>query len=152
MGKQISRRAIVGPAFEGDPGKFVDVTITSAQLLALNATPQTVLGAPGASKAIIPLGFLVHKPAGTAYGGIAAGEDLSLKYTDASGAELAQMEATGFLDQATAQTRWAFPVTANLTPVANAAIVLHLLVGEIITGTSPLKVRFFYRIIPTVLA
>lgn len=131
--------------------KYVDVTITSAQLLALNATPQTVLAAPGAAKAIIPVGVIAYKAAGTAYAGIASGEDLSFKYTNSSGAEIAQMETTGFLDQTTAQTRFAYPNTVNVTPVANAAIVVMLLTGEITTGDSDLKLRFFYRVIPTVL-
>jgi len=131
-------------------------TITSAQLLALNATPQTIVAAPGANFATIFLGALVHKPAGTAYGGIAIGEDLSIKYTGAAGLELSQCETTGFLDSASAQTRWMRPYTAaslinDITPVANAVLVLHLLVGEITTGTSPLVVRTYYRVVPTVL-
>src|SRR6185369_2968707 len=86
--------------------KYVDVTVTSAQLLALNATPQTAIAAPGANKAIIPVGIIAYKAAGAAYAGIASGEDLSFKYTNSSGAEIAQMETTGFLDQTTAQTRF----------------------------------------------
>lgn len=131
-------------------------TITSAQLLALNATPQTIVTAPGANKAVIFEGAMIHKPAGTAYAGIAAGEDLSFKYTGAGGIEVGQVETTGFLDQATAQTRWARPHHGasgpnDITPVANAPLVLHLLVGEITTGDSNLVLRIFYRILPTVL-
>lgn len=137
----------------------VDVTITSAELLALNATPKPVVAAPGANKAIVLEGAVVHKPAGTAYAGIAVDEDLSFKYTDGSGAEVAVVETTGFLDQATAQTRYAVPhatdgagVASDITPVANAALVLHLLVGEITTGDSDLLLRLYYRVIPTVLS
>lgn len=135
---------------------FVDVTITSAQLLALFATPQTLVAAPGAGLALVFNGAVIHKPAGTAYAGVAAGEDLSIKYTDASGAEVAQCEATGFLDQATAQTRFVRPQTAAsgnsaITPVANAPLVLHMLAGEITTGTSDLNIRVYYRVVPTVL-
>src|SRR5688572_20996969 len=104
--------------------------ITSAQLLALFTTPQTVVAAPGAGLAIIPSKVVIHKPAGTAYAGIAAGEDLVLKYTNASGAQCSSViEATGFLDQTTAQTRVArFPgstgsTAGDVTPVANAAVV-----------------------------
>jgi hypothetical protein len=135
---------------------YADVTITSAQLLALNATPISIIAAPGAGKAIIPLGVIAYKAAGTAYSGIAAGEDLVLKYTNASGAECSpQIETTGFLDQTTAQTRFVAGIgtslTTNITPVANAAIVAHLLVGEITTGDSDLKLRVFYKVIPTTL-
>jgi hypothetical protein len=129
-----------------------DVTISSAQLLALNATPQTLVPAPGAGRALIFMGAQLHLPAGTAYGGIAAGEDLSFKYTNAAGAAVAQVEATGFLDQATAQSRYVHPAAAaDINPVANAPLVLHMLTGEITTGTSPLKVRVFTRTVDLVL-
>lgn len=124
--------------------------ISSAQLLALNATPQTIIPAPGVGKAAIFQGMMLQKPAGVAYGGIAAGEDLSVKYTDAAGLELAQCETTGFLDQATNQIRYVRPQTAasgnsSFTPVENAALVLHLLSGEITTGDQPLnyEVRYY---------
>ena len=133
-------------------------TITSAQLLALNATPQSVVPAAGAGLAIIPKRVAIYKASGTAYGGIAAGEDLVLKYTDGSGAQCSSViETTGFLDQTTAQTRYAGSIgststtAADITPVANAAVVLHLLVGEITTGDSDLVVWTWYDVIPTVL-
>jgi hypothetical protein len=137
--------------------RHADVTITPAQLLALNATPQTIVAAPGAGLFLAFERALLHKPAGTAYSGIASGEDLSIKYTDASGLELSQIETTGFLDQATAQTRWASRHTAasaanQITPVENAPLVLHLLTGEITTGNSNLLLRVFFRVVPFTLA
>lgn len=130
-----------------------DVVVSSAELLALNATPKTLVPAPGASFALVFEGATIHKPAGTAYGGIAAGEDLSVKYTNGAGTEVAQCEATGFLDQATAQTRYVRPHNAasaisSISPTVNAPLVLHMLVGEITTGDSALHVRVHYRIVP----
>jgi hypothetical protein len=132
-------------------------TVTSAQLLALNATPQTIITAPPAGFALIPTRMLIHKPAGVAYAGIAVGEDLVLKYTNGSGAQITGViETTGFLDQATAQTRVVgMPgstgsTASDYTPVSAAAAVLHLLTGEIITGDQPLYVRVWYDIVPTV--
>lgn len=127
--------------------------VTSAQLLAMFATPVSVIPSPGAGLAIVLESGTIHKPAGTAYGGIAVGEDLTFKYTDQAGLEVAQIETTGFLDQATAQTRTfktfgAASLISSITPVANAAIVIALLAGEIITGTSALHVRLNYRIVP----
>lgn len=135
----------------------VNKTITSAQLLALNATPIQVVAAPGANKAIIVEDVIATKAAGTAYDGIAAGEDLALRYTDGSGTILASIEATGFLDQTTAQCRIAskvvpgIAITTNLTPTANAALVAHMATGEIATGDSDLKLRVRYRVVDTVL-
>lgn len=129
-------------------------TITAAQVLALNATPQTVVAAPDSGFAVVVNRVRVHKTAGTAYAGIAVGEDLVLKYTNASGAQACGViEATGFLDQTTAQTRVAgFPGSTSTTagdvaPVSGAAVVMHMLTGEITTGDSPLYVVVDYDII-----
>ena len=136
---------------------FRDVTITSAQLLALFATPQPIVPAPGVGFANILDGIVAYKPAGVAYAGVAGGEDLSVKYTDGSGTELLEIETTGFLDQTTAQTRIGYPFRAasgisSVTPTANAALVMQILTGEITTGDSDLKLRVYYRILPTILA
>ena len=133
-------------------GLVTIVDITSAQLLALNATPVTLMAAPGAGLAIVIDRVEAYKAAGTAYDGIASGEDLTLKYTDASGAVCATIETTGFLDQATAQLRAYRALTTELVPVANAAIVAHLLTGEIATGDSDVSLRITYRVIPTTFA
>lgn len=133
-----------------------ETVVTSAQVLALNATAIAVVPAPGVNKAIVPQLVAIRKPAGTAYAGVAAGEDLVLKYTDASGAQCSgAIETTGFLDQTTEELRiTGFVGSTGVTPgsvepVANAAVVLHLLVGEITTGDSNLIVRVEYKIIPT---
>jgi hypothetical protein len=127
----------------------LDAALTSAQILALNATPIQVIAAPGANKAIVLLeaeAYLAYNSA--AYAGIAAGEDLALRYTDGSGTILGTFETTGFLDQTSSQIRRI--LGAALTPVANAPLIAHMTAGEIITGNSPLKLRIRYRIIDTV--
>lgn len=133
--------------------RYVDVTVTTGQLLALNATPKTLVAAPGAGKLLMfhrALLFLDYNSA--AYDGIAAGEDLSFKYTNGSGAQVASVEATGFLDATADALRIAQPDVAAPTPVANAALVLHMLTGEIATGNSPLIVRTFYSVLPSTLS
>jgi hypothetical protein len=134
---------------------FVDVVVSSAELLALFATPKTIVAAPAAGLMNVFEGIVISKPAGTAYGGVAAGEDLAVGYT-AITTPLATVETTGFLDQSTVQTRYAPKYAAasgvnSITPAA-AAIVLGLQSGEIITGTSPLNCRVYYRVIPSVIA
>ena len=127
------------------------VAVTSAQVLALNGTPVELVPAPAAGYAHVVKDVIVHKPAGTAYAGIAAGEDLVLKYTNGSGAQACGViETTGFLDQTTAQTRTVgrpgstSTTAADVNPVSAAAIVAHLLVGEITTGDSPLYISVTY--------
>jgi hypothetical protein len=139
-------------------GAIKKTTITSAQLLALNATPQIIVPAPGAGLAVLVNRVMLSKAAGTAYAGIAVGEDLVAKYTNGAGAQVSSViETTGFLDQATAQSRYVGPpgavttAAADVAPVANAAVVMHLLVGEITTGNSDLLVWVDYDIMPTVL-
>jgi len=130
----------------------VDVTIPTAEVLALNTTPKTIAPAPGAGFANVPTGMLLFLDYETvAYDGIAEGEDLSLKYTNAAGAEVMQVEATGFLDASADAVRFARVPTTLVTPVANAALVLHMLTGNIATGDSDLKVRLFYKVVPTTL-
>lgn len=125
-----------------------DLTITSAQLLALNATPITFLAAQGANTIIVPQMLIAQHAGGTAYAGIAAGEDIQLKYTNASGAAAFPiLETTGFLDQTTAQRRIVGGDATNITPVVNAALVVHLLTGEITTGNFPLDLRLFYSVV-----
>jgi hypothetical protein len=128
--------------------KVRKVVVPTASVLALNATPYTLVPAPGAGKMLVFKSMTVHKPAGTAYAGIAVGEDLAVKYTDASGAQVnTSLETTGFLDQTTAQTRITRPIVTEYTPVVNAALVLHLLVGEITTGDSDLICTVDYDIV-----
>ena len=129
-----------------------DVTITEAELKALNATPKTLLGAPGAGKASILHSvelFLDYET--TDYDGIAPGEDLSVLYETAG--EIGRIEATGFLD-ASADARRFLKVhdSGAYAPSAcplgvNEAVQMQMLVDEIATGDSPLKVRVRYRTI-----
>ena len=133
----------------------VDVVVSSAELLALNATPKEIVAAPGAGLAIVPaspIAAVLHLDFNAAaYNGIAAGEDLSFKYTDGSGTQLFTVEATGFLDATEDAVAYAADPTL-VTPEADVPVVLQMLAGEIATGDSPLRVRFYYHIVPTALA
>lgn len=132
------------------------VTIATAAVKTLNATPVELVPAPGAGYANVLIGalaFLDYNSA--AYDGIAAGEDLAIKYTNGSGQQVAAFEATGFLDQTADQIRYVDATvqttTAGQTIVENAALVAHMLTGEIATGNSPVKIRCYYRVVPTTL-
>lgn len=132
-------------------GFRADVTLTAAQVKTLNATPFQLVAPPGANKALILLGANLYMPyATTPYNLIAVGDDLAIKYTGSAGLQVAQVEATGLFDQTASQQRWVYPVTtADIKPVANAPLMLHMLNSEIAAGDSPLKVRTYYRIIDT---
>lgn len=125
-----------------------DVLISSAQVLALNATPVIAVPAPGAGNYLEFLGaqlFLDYNSAAYVAG---AGEDLVFKYTDDSGAAVSNaLDGSLFTGTADALAN-AYPLNAAASTLAtaeNAPIVLHLLVGEWATGDSPIKVRTFFR-------
>lgn len=124
-----------------------DVTISSAELLALHATPKELVAAPGAGKAIILIDAQLHLDYNAAaYAGIAAGENLEIRYTDGSGQLVATIESDGLLDATADEYRHVLPQSAAASePVSNAALIMCLASGEVITGDSPLKVRVRYR-------
>lgn len=134
--------------------QFVDVTIPTASILTLNATPFTLVAAPGVGKVLIFEGAIcTMKYNSAAYAGIAAGEDLAIKYTGAAGLEVGEIETTGFLDQTADQMRYCRPHNAasaisSIVAVANVPLVAHMLSGEITTGNSDLKLRVFHRVLP----
>lgn len=124
------------------------ITITTGQLLALFTTPISIVPAPAAGYAIVPVSatlFLDY--AGVAYDGIAGNEDLVFRYTDASGAIAGTIEATGFLD-ASADAHRVVTFASLAVPTPAAALMLHMTTGNIATGTSPLKLKLNYRRVP----
>ncbi len=142
---QIKLLAALGAAASPDIAATTVVTVSSAELLALNATPKTLVAAPGAGIANVPEFLELFYDYGTAaYAGIAAGEDFTVKYTNGSGAVLGTIDATGFIDQTTNQSRF-LRFSSEITPVANAALVLHMASGEVITGDGIVKAKLHYR-------
>ena len=133
----------------GDAGAQIEtavITVTTAEILALHTTAKTLIAAPGAGIAIIPLSaslFLDYATA--AYAAIAAGDDLELRYTTGAGGLLGTIETTGFLDQTADQHR-EYIASGTVTPTANAPLVLAL-AGAITTGDSPLKLVVRYRLL-----
>lgn len=137
--------------------KCDDVTVSTAEILALNATPKTLVAAPGAGKFIaVNKIFLHYDYNSVAYNGVAAGEDLAVKYNTSAGVEILQVETTGFITATADEVRIAYPLASGAAtivyePVANAPVVLHMLSGEVATGNSPVKVRTCYNILPSTL-
>jgi hypothetical protein len=121
--------------------------ITSAQLLALYTTPITVIPAPGAGLTNVLKSIKFSLEAGTAYDGIAAGENIAISYTNASGQLLMTVETDGFLTLAAGAKTINLPVTNPLLLTSNAAIVIHMLVGNVATGTGDLTLECEYDIV-----
>lgn len=128
--------------------KSQDTIIATAAVLALFTTPIQVLPAPATGVYIEFLGAYVFLDyAGTAYAAD-AGEDLCIKYTDASG-DIVSTSIDGEEFEATADALFQMtpvPTAPNIvTHLSATALVAHVLVGNWVTGTSPLKIRVLYR-------
>lgn len=126
-------------------------TINNAAVRTLNATPVSIISAPGAGKAIVDVRVNVKYVYNTAaFDSVGSSDDLEFRYTDGSGTKVANdIETTGFLDQTSDQYRMSGPVLTSSTPVANAAVVARIATGEVYSaaGGGSLVVQAFYRIV-----
>jgi len=132
-------------------------TFTAAQIDSANGTPLEVLPAPGTLFFNIVNRVVVSKAAGTAFGGIAAGEDLTFLYAGGSVQAVADVETTGFLDATTDEIRIVRAIAAasgtgsiDATDILATAVEMSLLVGDITLG-SEVIVDVYYERFPSVL-
>ena len=129
-----------------EPLRLAVRTLTAAELLALHTTPIELVAAPGGNR-YLQVDFVVsHKAAGVAYTGIGANDDLEIRYTNASGTELVDVETLGFLDQGPPETRFsAAGRGAEIEPTLNAPLVV-VLGGAITVGNCELELKVYYRV------
>jgi hypothetical protein len=119
----------------GSPGTQVSVTpLTSANILALNATPITLVPAPGTGKCTF-VNRIAMKMVTTATG-YANGGALEFRYTNASGTKVTADIAAAVV---TAGAGTSFTsvggIEASLTGVTNAVICVSNATAPYITGT-----------------
>lgn len=118
--------------------------LTTAQVLALNTTPITLVAAPGAG-----YGIVVHRITGSVdYNSAAYATNVTLefRYTDGSGTKVtadqgALIDATADKIVTTAGIEAATVVTAN------AAVVVRTATGNPATGNSPVAFDVDYTIV-----
>lgn len=109
--------------------QWEDVTLTSAEVKALRATPIELVAAPGAGNAIMFLGGQLKLNYGGSNGFTETADNLAIKYTDGSGVAVSDtIEMTGFIDQTADTITNAIPVKDAIvaaTGCENQALVLH---------------------------
>ena len=140
--------SLYGDLFEvangNEAAQVEKVEVTSAELLASNTTPVTLLSAPGAGKYLVVdsiTGFVDFNSA--AYD---TNTTLEFRYTDESGAKVATDSAV--LLPSTADTVVNVGgVEAEVTAVANAPVVLATATGDPANGDSPMTFFVKYRVV-----
>lgn len=147
---QIAANTIVPADVETDFLQYADVQLTNAQVLALNATPITVIAAPGAGRSIV-----IHRMYGvmaspvTAYTN-AGGGDLVLEYADGTDILTHTPGATWLLQIGTVGAHLE-PVNTILLVVANSAVRLFKATAEFGAGAAAntFSVRVWYSVVDT---
>lgn len=126
--------------------QYAEVSITAAEMLALRATPKTLVAAPGAGYVLEFLGATFIYDYTAAF--TESSDDIVVRYTDGSGAIASTtLDATNLLDATSDQLRTLKPITTDLTPVANSPLVLHNSGNGEWGGTgSPCRVKVAYRV------
>jgi hypothetical protein len=117
--------------------------VTSVDVLALNATPRTLLGAPGVGKSYEIKRAKLKLDFNTTPYTVGASNDLSIEY-ETSG-QVLQVETTGFMDQSQDESRNV--KNTNSLIAENEAVILTVLTGELTGGDSPLEVDLKYKIV-----
>lgn len=124
------------------------ITVTSAELLAINATPKQLVPAPGAGKVIkfVDAVFILnYNSAAYANNGI-----LGVYETNAAGQVRSSTVLLADFLAKTADTIQYVPALSTDHPMtANKPLVLTQATGESITGDSPVDVIIAYSILDT---
>ncbi len=142
----------LGTAGGSDRVRYTETVLTSAQVKALNATPITLVAAPGADLAIVPLEIALVMNYGGSNAFTESADDLSLAYATGP-AEILEIESTGLIGETNDEARFiTIQHAETFVPVENDAVVITNLDDEIAgnaANDNTLTVRLYYRVVPT---
>ncbi len=131
--------------------RTAEVTLTSAQIKALKATPIEIVAAPGANLAVVPVAINLVVNYGGSNVFTESADDLSIGYN--SGAEIKEIESTGLIDQTNDEWRYiTFEHAETFIPEENVAVEIINLDDEIAGNAgndNTIALRLYYRLVPT---
>jgi hypothetical protein len=138
--------AIAASKLAEDAVRTATVTVATGSVLTLNATPVSLIAAPGAGKAIVVDGIVAKIVFNSvAYTG---GNALEFRYTNGSGAKVTADIASSFINSASGTTYASVAgVTTSLAPVVNAAVVVFVPVADPGAGNSPIVFTVRYHVV-----
>ena len=126
------------------------VEVTSAELLALATTPKELVPAPGANKILMYEGATLQIDFETIQYA-ESGDNMAVKYTDASGVAVSEtIECTGFITASADTMVRSIPVKDAIVANAaaeNQALVLDNIGTNFTSGDSPVYVDVYYRVV-----
>ena len=116
--------------------------LTSAQILALNTTPITLVPAPGAGRAIIPINVVAR----LTYNSVAYATNTSMeiRYTNGSGTVLTSASLAALLTAVANKTQAVDMTGSEFTALPNAPIVVDVATGNPTAGNSTVEFTVFY--------
>lgn len=149
--EHLAAASVNSTAMSGRVLKYTDaIAVSSAELLALAASPKTIVAAPGAGYALVLAhGFIEYIYGATAYTITAGGDDMALRYKDGTGALCSvTLDTAGFIDQVVNEYRTIKPLTTDVVLTPNEALVLdNIGANEWTQGDGTLNVHLWYRIV-----
>ena len=150
---EIQTAAVTSPKLDATTIQYAEVTVSSAQLLAIRATPIVMVAAPGAGKFVEFLSAVLLLDFNAAAYVITAGaDDLAFKYINGAGVTASTaIDTAGFLDQVADRAVHSRPNAApppwTAAQIVNQALVLHNVgANEFTVGDSPVRVKIAYRV------
>lgn len=147
---KIADDAVTNDKLAEDTVQYAEVTISSSEILNLTTAQKELVAAPGADKFIQFLGaeFILDYNS-SAY--TESGDNLAIKFTDDSGAQVSEtIESTGFIDQTADTITNAVPKADAIVAASgavNQALVLDNLGSNFAAGDSPVYAKIHYKVV-----
>lgn len=123
--------------------RYKTIKITSAEILALNATPKELVAAPGSGRSIEFVSAALHLDYGTAT--YAANGTLQVRTATTNTVLSGTLTLAGCLGKTADGVGVMVPVSTGINLDPNEAIELYMPTGETGTGDGTLTVRVGYR-------